>query len=282
MTPVGRRGRSSPNSRCGPASGWTPSYLALQASAPLHAPVGFPAFIFTIVLLVLVLIPGIGKVANGSRGWSAIGGFSMQPSELAKIAFAIWEHICSRRGASEQATLREMVIPLVRPPLVCRHSIVLQPDLGQTVTLSIILLGLLYTWSAAAGVRQLARGDGGRGRRARGVGGLPFRSRAVLAQPGADPGGAGYQARQARFALANGGVFGNWTRPGQRPSDNHSPNAHNDFIFAIIGEENPRYVGAAGLLVALRSVRLHRHVRIARRSADPHPAPAGRPPSRQG
>jgi cell division protein FtsW len=50
----------------------------------------FSGFALTIVMLVLVLIPGIGKEANGSRGWFVIAGFSMQPSELAKIAFAIW------------------------------------------------------------------------------------------------------------------------------------------------------------------------------------------------
>ena len=68
----------------------------------------FTGFGISIVLLILVLIPGIGKVANGSRGWFVINGFSMQPSELAKIAFLLWgSHLLATRRL-EQASLREM------------------------------------------------------------------------------------------------------------------------------------------------------------------------------
>ena len=84
--------------------------------------------------------------------------------------------------------------------------------------------------------------------------------------PGADSQGSGYQAKQARFALANGGVFGDGLGQGTAKW-NYLPNAHNDFIFAIIGEELG-FVGAAGLL-CLFGLFAYTGMRIARRSADP-------------
>src|SRR6478752_4732853 len=65
-------------------------YTAMRMKVQTMRSLAFSAFAITVVMLVLVLIPGIGKEANGSRGWFVVAGFSMQPSELAKIAFAIW------------------------------------------------------------------------------------------------------------------------------------------------------------------------------------------------
>ncbi len=111
-------------------------------------------------------IPGIGKEANGSRGWFVVAGFSMQPSELAKIAFAIWgAHLLAARRM-ERASLREMLIPLVPAAVIALALIVAQPDLGQTVSLGIILLALLWYAGLPLRVfRQLA--VRGRGRRRR-------------------------------------------------------------------------------------------------------------------
>jgi cell division protein FtsW len=227
----------------------------------------FSGFAITIVMLVLVLIPGIGKEANGSRGWFVIAGLSMQPSELAKIAFAIWgAHLLAARRL-ERASLREMLIPLVPAAVIALALIVAQPDLGQTVSLGIILLGLLWyaglplrvfassLFAVMASAAVLAVSEG-------------YRSDRVQSwlNPGADIQGSGYQARQARFALANGGVFGDGLGQGTAKW-NYLPNAHNDFIFAIIGEELG-FVGAVGLL-CLFGLFAYTGMRIARRSADP-------------
>ena len=242
-------------------------YVALRMPVQLMRSLAFSGFALTIVLLVLVLIPGIGKEANGSRGWFVVAGFSMQPSELAKIAFAIWgAHLLAARRL-EHASLREMLIPLVPAAVVALALIVAQPDLGQTVSLGIILLGLL--WYAGLPLRVflssliavvvsaavLAMSEG-------------YRSARVQSwlNPGADVQGSGYQARQARFALANGGVFGDGLGQGSAKW-NYLPNAHNDFIFAIIGEELG-FVGAVGLL-CLFGLFAYTGMRIARRSADP-------------
>lgn len=242
-------------------------YIALRMPVQLMRSLSFSGFALTIVLLILVLIPGIGKVANGSRGWFVVAGFSMQPSELAKIAFAIWgAHLLAARRL-EHASLREMLIPLVPAAVIALALIVAQPDLGQTVSLGIILLGLL--WYAGLPLRVflsslvavvlsaavLAMAEG-------------YRSARVQSwlNPGADAQGSGYQARQARFALANGGIFGDGLGQGSAKW-NYLPNAHNDFIFAIIGEELG-FVGAVGLL-CLFGLFAYTGMRIARRSADP-------------
>jgi cell division protein FtsW len=242
-------------------------YVALRVPVTVMRSLAFSGFAVTIVLLVLVLVPGIGTIANGSRGWFVVAGFSMQPSELAKIAFAIWgAHLLASRRL-ERASLKEMLIPLVPAAFVALALIVAQPDLGQTVSLGIILLGLL--WYAGLPLRVflsslvmvvtsavvLAMAEG-------------YRSARVQSwlNPTADAQGSGYQARQARFALANGGVFGDGLGQGAAKW-NYLPNAHNDFIFAIIGEELG-FIGAAGLL-CLFGLFAYTGMRIARRSADP-------------
>jgi cell division protein FtsW len=242
-------------------------YIAMRVPVRVWRRFAFTGFASTIVMLVLVLIPGIGREANGSRGWFVIAGFSMQPSELAKIAFAIWgAHLLASRRM-ERATLREMLIPLVPAAVVALALIVAQPDLGQTVSLAIILLGLLWYGglplrvfvsslvAAVASAAVLAVSEG-------------YRSDRVQSwlNPGADLQGTGYQARQAKFALANGGVFGDGLGQGTAKW-NYLPNAHNDFIFAIIGEELG-FVGAVGML-CLFGMFAYAGMRIARRSADP-------------
>jgi cell division protein FtsW len=242
-------------------------YASLRMSVRFIRRMAFTSYAITIILLVLVLIPGVGNLANGSRKWFVIAGFSMQPSELAKIAFAIWgAHLLAARRM-ERASLREMLIPLVPAAVIALALIVAQPDLGQTVSLGIILLGLL--WYAGLPLRVfvsslvavfvagaiLAMSAGYRSDRVR-----------SWLDPENDPQDTGYQARQAKFALAHGGIFGDGLGQGVAKW-NYLPNAHNDFIFAIIGEELG-LVGALGLL-GLFGLFAYTGMRIARRSADP-------------
>src|SRR3984885_3410794 len=242
-------------------------YLALRLPVRFMRRLAFSGFAATIAMLVLVLVPGIGNEANGSRGWFVIAGFSMQPSELTKIAFAIWgAHLLAARRM-ERASLREMLIPLVPAAVIALALIVAQPDLGQTVSMSIILLGLL--WYAGLPLRVfgtsllavfvagavLAMSAGYRSDRVR-----------SWIDPENDPQDTGYQARQAKFALAHGGIFGDGLGQGTAKW-NYLPNAHNDFIFAIIGEELG-FVGAFGLL-ALFGLFAYTGMRIARRAAAP-------------
>ncbi len=243
------------------------AYVSVRMPVRFLRRVAFSGYVVTVILLVLVLVPGIGNLANGSRKWFVVAGLSMQPSELAKIAFAIWgAHLLAARRL-ERASLREMLIPLVPAAVIALALIVAQPDLGQTVSLGIILLALL--WYAGLPLRvfatsllavfmagaALAMSAGYRSDRVR-----------SWMNPENDPMDTGYQARQAKFALAHGGIFGDGLGQGVAKW-NYLPNAHNDFIFAIIGEELG-FVGAFGLLV-LFGLFAYTGMRIARRSADP-------------
>ena len=243
------------------------AYAALRMSVRFIRRIAFSSYVITIILLVLVLVPGIGNLANGSRKWFVVAGYSMQPSELAKIAFAIWgAHLLAARRM-ERASLREMLIPLVPAAVIALALIVAQPDLGQTVSLGIILLALLWYGGLPLrvfGTSLLAVFVAG-AILAMSAGYRSDRVRSWL-DPENDPQDTGYQARQAKFALAHGGIFGDGLGQGVAKW-NYLPNAHNDFIFAIIGEELG-FVGAFGLL-ALFGLFAYTGMRIARRSADP-------------
>ena len=242
-------------------------YIALQIPVRLMRRFAFPAFAFSVVLLVLVLIPGIGTLSQGTRGWFVIAGISLQPAEIAKITLAVWgaHLLASRRG--ENSTLREMLVPLVPAALLVTGLIVLQPDLGTTVSIVIIVLALL--WFAGLPLKVFLGIVGTAGTLAVILAlTAGYRSQRVRSffNPGDDPQGAGYQARQAKFSLADGGLWGRGL--GQsRAKWSYLPNAHNDFIFAIIGEELGFLGGVA--VIGLFGLFAYVGLRIAMRSADP-------------
>lgn len=242
-------------------------YIALLIPVRVLRKWSLPAFGITIVMLVLVLIPGIGTKSQGTRGWFVIGPISLQPSELAKIAFAVWgAHLLATRRR-DNPSLKEMLIPLVPAAMLVFVLIVLQPDLGTTISLAIILLALLWFAGLPLKIFLGVLGAGVVGAVTLGLT-AGYRSARIQAffNPGDDPQGMGYQARQAKYALADGGLFGEGL--GQsRAKWSYLPNAHNDFIFAIIGEELG-FIGA-GAVIGLFGLFVYTGLRIARRSADP-------------
>ena len=241
--------------------------VALRTPISVVRRFALPALVVSVVMLVAVLVPGVGADVNGTRGWFQFHGLSFQPAEAAKIALAVW-------GASVLATrrphltaLRQLVVPLLPATAVVGLLILLQPDLGSTVTLAIIVLALL--WFGGLPMTLVAAGSvlaaGGAL-----VFGLLVGPRSARIESWLDPGanldGPGYQALQARYSLADGGWFG--VGLGQsRAKWNYLPNAHNDFIFAITGEELG-FLGA-GLVLALFGVLAWVGLRISARSADP-------------
>ena len=242
-------------------------YIALRIPIRFLRKLSFPAFALSVLALILVLVPGIGVEAQGARRWFMLGPISVQPSEIAKVTLAIWgAHILASRQ-TERATLKEIVVPLVPAGgLVCL-LVVLQPNLSTTIAIGIILAALLWfgglpmrIFGAIIGAGVLAAIV-----LALSAGYRSDRMKAFF-NPSADPQGIGYQAKQAMYSLADGGLWGRGL--GQsRAKWSYLPNSHNDFIFAIIGEELG-FLGCA-LVIGLFALLVYTGLRISMRSVDP-------------
>ncbi|WP_324191666.1 putative lipid II flippase FtsW [Nocardia elegans] len=242
-------------------------YVALRIPMRVLRQLSFPLFAASVLLLVLVLIPGIGSQVQGSRRWFDLGFVSVQPSEIVKVTLILWgAHLLATRR-SDQTGYKDILVPLVPAGLLVCLLIVLEPNLSTTIAVGLVLVALLWfgglpvrlfvtiavSGAVAAGILALSAG---------------YRSDRMRAffNPGDDPQGIGYQARQALFSLADGGIWGRGL--GQsRAKWSYLPNAHNDFIFAIIGEELG-FLGCA-LVLGLFALFVFVGLRIASRSADP-------------
>lgn len=221
----------------------------------------------TLLLLLLVLVlPESITMVNGARSWIRIGFFSMQPSEIAKLAlvvyFADW---LSRRSARLGNVSYGLVPFAVMLGVVC-GLVMLEGDLGTTIVL-VVIGGVVY-FAAGANLLHIV------GAAAVAVGAFwamikiaPFRQDRIAAwiDPFAHYQGAGYQPVHALYALGSGGLFG--VGLGQsRQKFQWLPQAHTDTIFAIIGEE----FGLLGTLFVLGCflVIAYRGLRIAGRAPD--------------
>jgi cell division protein FtsW len=232
--------------------------VRLRALAPAALVVG-------VVALVAVLL--VGHEAGGAKSWFRVAGVSLQPSEAVKVALTLWgAHVLVARHAVMHRW-KYALSPVVPVTGVLLVLLVLQPDLGMTITLGTVMLALLFF--AGAPMRLIAALTGGA------IAGAvllamtaEYRLARVLSFLGGDQDTleAGFQARQALYSLADGGLFGTGLG-GSRAKWNYLPNAHNDFIFAIIGEELG-FVGAFAVL-ALFATLAYTGLRIAARTADP-------------
>ncbi|MGY1838492.1 MULTISPECIES: putative lipid II flippase FtsW [unclassified Modestobacter] len=217
------------------------------------------------LLLVLVLIPGIGLKLNGSRAWFDLGFTNFQPSELAKLVFALWgAHVIALR--ERYLTTRSLLVPVVPVFLLMCLLLIAEPDMGAVVSLGLVVAGLM--WAGGLSRRYIAGAVGVVAALvAVMVAVAPYRMARVTSflDPFADPLGDGMQAIRGFYALATGGVWGvglgnsamKW---------NLLPHAESDYIFAIIGEE----LGFLGCLVVigLYGMLAYAGFRIARRSTD--------------
>ncbi|WP_158716191.1 putative lipid II flippase FtsW [Blastococcus sp. Marseille-P5729] len=221
----------------------------------------------TMVMLALVLVPGIGMELYGARRWFNIGGlFSIQPSEFGKIAFLLWgAHVLVRRRKILN-TWEGMLMPILPGLILLSALVVIEPDLHTTITYFIIFLGLLWVIGAPFrlfGLMLLGVAAVG----AVAVASQGFRMSRVLSflDPWADAQDTGHQAIQGFYALATGGFFGVGLG-NSRTKWGALPNAHSDYIFAIIGEELG-FIGCALVLVLFAAL-AYTGFRIARRTRD--------------
>lgn len=241
--------------------------LIAGAKLPLHwwRRLAYPALLA--ILLLLALVPVIGREFNGNRNWISIGGgFLLQPSEFAKLALVVWGADLLTRKRKLLGQWKHMLVPLVPVSALVIALVLAGHDLGTAMILGAILGALLFyagapvrlfvglalvvapvvVWLITLRETRIARVTG-------------------FLTPEADPLAGGYQALNSIYALGTGGWWGVGLG-GSRQKWGSLPEAHTDFIFAVVGEE----LGLIGTLalVALLALLGFTGLRIAMRSRD--------------
>jgi len=193
--------------------------------------------VLSVIALFLVLIPGIGQSAGGASRWLFIGGFSFQPSEFAKLATVLYVADILSKKSSKIKEFSELIIPIVPVIGTMLVLIILQPHLGATLIICSTVFFLMFLGGAK--LRHLM---------GLGMFGLisiaifvftePYRLRRFTAflNPWKDPKGTGFHIIQSLIAFGSGGLTGIGLGM-SRQKFLYLPEAHTDFIFAIIGEE---------------------------------------------
>jgi cell division protein FtsW len=206
-----------------------------------------PLLVISVILLVAVLLPGIGIYVSGARRWMGYGVFRIQPSEIAKLALLVYTaDIVSRRG-KELYDWRRVMRPVVLMLILFAVLVMKEPDLGTTLVMAFLVIAVLV----AGGVRAkhlFVVGGAGIAMVTALAWLEPYRRERMLTflHPFADSSNAGYQIAQSLIALGSGGLTGVGLGA-SRAKWNFLPNAHTDFIFAIIGEE----LGLIGAFVVM-------------------------------
>ena len=232
-------------------------YRALRyAGGPLLA----VAFFFLLAVL------AVGTAVNGARRWLPLGFFDFQPSELAKLALAIWiATVLARRWPPQ--TLAELLRPIGLVVCLAFALILVEPDLGTVIAVAIMVGAMLVvsgtpfrvfgSASAIVGILAVAA-----------IWLEPYRRTRLLSflDPWSDPQGAGFQVVQATISLGSGGLFGRGL--GESIGKvNYLPEAHTDMLFAVIGEELGLVGGA--LVIAAFAVFGYAGFNVALRCRDP-------------
>ena len=190
-----------------------------------------------IILLILVLIPGIGKVRNGSRSWFGIGGLGIQPSEFMKLALIIFTSKYIHNNPKCMSSVKKGALPILLVTMLSFLLIMLQPDFGTGTILVITIISMIFISGIEtsffiksmfvliffASILILA---------------APYRLKRVVSflNPWSDPLGTGFQAIQSLYAIGPGGLFGlGFGNSIQKHF--YLPEPQTDFIFSIISEE---------------------------------------------
>ena len=228
----------------------------------------YPALLGSLALIALTYVPGVGIDVNGNRNWLSFGGpVAIQPSEVAKLAMVLWAADLYARKERLLDDWKHLLVPMVPVTLLLTLMVVGQRDLGTALVMFAIILGMLWVVGAPARLFVCA---------ILAVGGLAAflastdaeRVQRVMTflDPFADMRGDGWQAAHGFFALATGQFWGVGLGA-SRQKWGTLPEAHTDFIFAVIGEE----LGLFGTLVVLGLFMLlaYTGLRIASRTKDP-------------
>ena len=219
-----------------------------------------------LILLILVLIPGIGSIRNGSRSWFGIGSLGIQPSEAAKLGLIIFTSKYLENSEKYLKNYIKGIFPILGITLLFFGLIMLQPDLGTGVILVIAIISLLFI----AGVNMKFFIIGG----LIGIIGVviliiiaPYRMDRITSfiDPWSDALGTGFQIIQSLYAIGPAGILG--TGFGNSIQKHfYLPEPQTDFIFSIIAEEFG--VMGAIIVVGLFSIILWRSIKVSLNAKD--------------
>ena len=216
--------------------------------------------VISIILLILVLIPGIGVIRNGSRSWFGIGPFGIQPSEFAKLSLIIFASKYLEKSNKFLKDYKKGIFPILGILLLIFSLIMLEPDFGTGMIIVVSIIALLFI----SGVNMkffIILGI-------LGIIGIvfliliaPYRMDRITSflNPWSDPLGTGFQIIQSLYAIGPGGLLGMGLF-NSRQKHFYLPEPQTDFIFSIISEE----FGALGVIIviSLFSFILYRAIRI--------------------
>ena len=203
--------------------------------------------IASMFLLILVLIPGIGIIRNGSRSWFGIGPFGIQPSEFAKLALIVYTSKYLEKSDRYIKDYKQGVIPILSILLLVFGLIMLEPDFGTGMIIVISIIALLFIAGVSIkffvilGIIGLI-----------GIVGLiiiaPYRMARITSflNPWSDPLGTGFQIIQSLYAIGPGGLLGMGLF-NSRQKHFYLPEPQTDFIFSIISEE----LGVLGVIIVI-------------------------------
>ena len=230
-------------------------------------------FVYLASVAGLVLVLTMGSTINGSQSWLRLGGLSIQPSELAKLAVVVGmalvlaERSEGRRRPYVGAVDVSLMLAVAAVPTVL---ILMQPDLGTMLVLCATVFGVLAVSGARRRWLVLLVGAAVGGALAAVSAGVlkAYQVDRFLAfvDPSLDPRGAGYNVEQARIAIGNGGLLGQGLFDGSQTRAGFVPEQQTDFVFTVAGEELGLL--GAGVLIALLCVVIWRALVIARRADD--------------
>lgn len=223
-------------------------FLTMNIDYHTWRPLAKPVLITTLVLLIMVLIPGLGKVVNGARRWLGFGSVYLQPSEIAKLGVVLFYSDSLVRHQEKLTNFVKGLAPQLAILMMVFGLILKEPDLGTALAIG----GTIFILFFAAGAKISHLGGLG----AVGVVGIiaailfePYRLRRLLAfsDPWSDPLNSGYHIIQSLYAIGSGGLFGVGLGR-SREKFLYLPEPHTDFIFAILAEELG-FIGTATVLV---------------------------------
>ena len=227
----------------------------------------YPLLGLTFFILILVLIPGIGAARGGARRWLTMPGFAFQPAELAKLAVVVYLAHSMAKKENFINTFSVGVLPHLMVSGAFMGMLLLEPDFGSALILSMLLYLMLFVGGAKTKhllatallalpvlVYVMIK--------------APYRLRRLLSflDPSSDPLNSGFQVTQSLIAIGSGQTWGRGLGE-SRQKLFYLPEAHTDFVFSVIGEE----LGLLGVLtvLALFGVIIFRGLRLTTRIEEP-------------